>query len=270
MLSMFSPRSAFVVLAGAVLSGGCAQTPTSPSSLAPSAAVAALPQTSPPVPPRLGLTPPRALGLTRFVAFGDSITFGTKSSFDARFLYEDLNGGYVERLQNALNTYHAPQQFVVINEGVPGELAVNAQARFRSVLANRQPQAILLLEGINDLSNDVSVSRIGSALSQLLDISAAAGLPVIIATMFQTYESTDPNGVVRPNAASVVPALNAEIRRVAAGRLNVYLVDLEPRLRNRALLGGDGLHLEDAGFDVVASLFLAAIEAAFQVRGSFQ
>ena len=76
--------------------------------------------------------------------------------------------------------------------------------------------------------------------------------------------------VVRTNAASLVPAYNAQIRQLAAGRLNVHVLDLEPIMRNRAYVGNDGLHLTDAGFEVMASAFMAAIETAFPVRGSFQ
>ena len=39
---------------------------------------------------------------------------------------------------------------------------------------------------------------------------------------------------------------------------------------NRALLGGDGLHPTEAGYDRMASAFLTAIERAFPIRGSFQ
>ena len=224
---------------------------------------------SAPVPPRIGITPPRALGVTRFVAFGDSITWGAQSSFDPRFLFAAANGGYVDRLQAALNTYHAPQQFTVINEGVPGELAINAVTRFRSMLTTRRPEAVLLLEGINDLNNDLGVSRTVSALSQLVSAATSLGVPVVVATMYPTYESTF-EGVVRSNAASLVPAFNAEVRRLVAGRLNVHLVDLEPAMRERRYVGNDGVHLTDEGFQVMSSQFLAVIEAAFPVRGSFQ
>lgn len=254
----------------AVVLAGCGQTPTSPTSVVPAVSVGSVPQTAVPVPPRDAINPPRAVGLTRFVAFGDSITWGAESAFDPRFLFADVNGGYVERLQAALNTYHAPQTFTVFNEGQPGELALNAVTRFRAVLTNRRPQAVLLLEGINDLNNDVGVSRTVGALRQLLDVATGMGIPVVIATMYQTYESIDPTGVVRTNAAALVREFNSELRRMAAGRLNVYLLDLEPRMRDRQLVGNDGLHLEPAGFDVMASAFLSAIETAFPVRGSFQ
>ena len=60
------------------------------------------------------------------------------------------------------------------------------------------------------------------------------------------------------------------VRQLASGRINVHLVDLEPVMGTRSLVGADGVHLEDSGFEVMASTFMAAIEAAFPVRGSFQ
>jgi lysophospholipase L1-like esterase len=218
----------------------------------------------------LTIVPPRALGLTRFVAYGDSITWGARSSFLDEVFVAASNGGYPERLQQWLTAAHPPQQITVFNEGLPGEFATFALSRYRAVLANRRPQAVLLLEGINDLAGGVGISRIIDALRQMLDLAAPFGVPVLIATMYQTYAVVSPEGSYRENGAPLVPAFNAEIRRLAAGRLNVYLVDLEPAMTNRALVGADGVHLEDAGFDVMAAEFQRVIETVFRVRGSFQ
>lgn len=257
-------------LVSLVLLAGCSHTPTSPTAVAPQVAIGSIPQSATAVPPRVSAAPPRAVGLTRFVAFGDSITWGATSAFDARFLFAAANGGYVERLQVALDTYHAPQRFTVTNEGQPGELAVNALARFRAVLTSRRPEAVLLLEGINDLNNEIGVSRTIGGLRSMLDAAASLGIPVLIGTMYQTYQTTDPDGFVRPNGAEAVSSFNAEVRRLAVGRLNVHLVDVYPAMNDRRLVGADGLHLSDDGFDVLASVFLTAIENAFPVRGSFQ
>src|SRR5690554_2526567 len=114
-------RIVCVVSAGVALLAGCSETPTSPSSSPMAGAVVGeVSQTTVPVPPRITLAPPGAVGLTRYVAFGDSITWGAYSAWDPRFLFAAANGGYPERLQAALNTYHAPQTFTVINEGLPG------------------------------------------------------------------------------------------------------------------------------------------------------
>jgi lysophospholipase L1-like esterase len=267
---MFSVRLACLALSAAALVSGCGQTPTAPTAVVPAVTVGVVPQTSTPLPPRDSINPPRAVGVTRFVAFGDSITWGALSAWDPRFFMADIDGGYVERLQVALNTYHAPQVFTLFNEGLPGEWASDGGTltRFRRQLTERRPGAVLLLEGINDLNNGASPQVVAAGLQRMLDAAAAVGVPVLIATMYQTYETTDPDGNVRPNGAAQVPALNREIRRIATGRLNVYVVDLEGAI-GRHLVGADGIHLERAGFDVMATKFLAAIEAAFPVRGSF-
>jgi lysophospholipase L1-like esterase len=269
---MLLVRLGWLYVVCAVAISGCAKSPTAPSAGSAPIVIGGLPQGAAPAPPRLTISPPRAIGVTRFVAFGDSITWGAQSAYDPRYLFAAASGGYAERLQAGLNTYHAPQQFVVFNEGVPGEWATDPRTlpRLRAAVVNRQAQAVLLLEGINDLSSGAGVSRTVSGLGQLASAVASLGIPVVIATMFQTYEVTGPDGVRRTNAASEVPAFNAQIRQMVAGRPNVYLVDLEPVMRNRSYVGNDGLHLTDAGFEVMAATFLAAIESAFPVRGSIQ
>lgn len=268
---MFVVRLSSVVVC-ALAVAACSKAPTSPSPTSPQIILGSQPSTSAPAAPRISINPPKAIGVTRFVAFGDSLTWGAYSSFDPRLLFAAANGGYVERLQAGLNLHHAPQQFVVFNEGLPGEWATDPKTvtRLRNAIVARQAQAVLLLEGINDLNNGVPISTTITGLGQLVNAATSMGVPVVLATMFQTYPSTGPDGVVRSNGASAVPPYNQQIRQLAVGRLNVHVVDLEPIMRNRAYVGNDGLHLTDAGFEVMASAFMAAIETAFPVRGSFQ
>jgi lysophospholipase L1-like esterase len=259
-----------VVCAG--LLGGCSKTPTAPSPASSQIVLGSQPALTAPPAPRISLTPPRGIGVSRIVAFGDSITWGAYSSYDPRFLFAAANGGYPERLAAGLNVHHAPQRFTVFNEGVPGEWASapGTLTRLRTTLTSRQAQALLLLEGINDLSNDHSVSATAAGLGQLINAATAMGVPVIVATMFQTYVSTSPEGSLRTNGASRVAAYNQAVRQLAAGRVNVHLLDLEPMMNNRSYVGNDGVHLTDAGFEVMASAFMNALEKAFPVRGSFQ
>ncbi len=266
-LWLFGTAAALICLAA-----GCARTPTAPSDVSPGPAIGVIPQTPPPVPPRAQTGPLTAVGATRFVAFGDSITYGTLSSFDGGALFDVPTHSYPVRLGLGLDFYHAPQQFSIINRGVPAEaVADGGVRRIASVLASDRPQALLLLEGINDLNGGRSVSATVAALDTVLDHARLYNVTVLIATMFQTYVSEAPDGRIRTNAADLVPSFNAAIRQMAAGRQNVFLVDIEPAFRGRRhLVGGDGLHPSEEGYEVMASTFMAAIEAAFPVRGSFQ
>jgi lysophospholipase L1-like esterase len=254
------------------LSAACSQLPTAPTSTTGGATIGLVSLEPPPVPPRLGpgLTT-SALGATSFVAFGDSITAGTLSSFDGMFLYDVPSHAYSERLRLALNQYHAPQTFTIVNEGVPGETASQGERRIGNVLATRRPQALLLLEGVNDMNGGVTAVRAASSVAQMVNIARLYNVTVLVALMPQTYEVTTPNGVVHENSATQIVPFNSEIRRLTAGLQNVHVVDLHASFgANRSYMGGDGLHPSEAGYQRMAQEFLAAIERVFPVTGGVQ
>jgi lysophospholipase L1-like esterase len=262
-----------------IAASACSETPTSPTRTPTSAAgLVALGQLAVPVPPALVPDAADVLGATRFVAFGDSITYGVISNFDGSILYDVSSASYPVRLQLGLTTYHPRQGslFGVLNRGVPGEPVVSVpgfpggSVRIDSVLAIDRPQVLLLLEGINDLGGGTSVDAVASGLQRILDRSVAAGAPVLIATMYQTFPVINGQGQERSNGADLVPALNQRIRQLA-NRQNVYLVDLYAAFgTGSGLVGPDGLHPTQQGFEVMASVFLAEIQRRFPVRGSFQ
>ena len=264
----------------ALVATGCAnpsQAPTAPSSVL---SRGAAPQGGVPAPAdSLGTV--NALGATRFVAWGDSITFGTLSSFDGAFLFDPPPGfSYPSQLHSALESGFPLQDFTVDNLGEPGEYAVNAvsSGRFAREMAAHRPQGLLLLEGINDLNNGGSISAVVSSLSQMIDIARLYNTTVLVSTMFQTCVSVQPGtGTVRENSADKIPAFNSALQAMAAGRQNVYVVDMYGAFRNNCgpdggvgLLGGDGLHPTGNGYAVMAGTFANALRARFPVRGSFQ
>ena len=261
------------------MAGACAELPSSPTAPSPVLSRGAVPQAgTPPAVPVPGQ--PAALGATHYLAFGDSITYGTTSSFDGAFLFAPQPGAaYSNNLDGILESNYPTQDFTVDNEGSPGEWATQAvsSGRFATAMAVARPQGLLLLEGINDLNNSVSISATVNALSQMIAIARVYNTTVLVATMFQTCVSTSPTGVVRDNAADKIVAFNAAVRSMAAGRQNVYVVDLYPAFGNNCgpdggigLLGGDGLHPSASGYTVMASTFANAIASAFAVRGSYE
>jgi len=234
-------------------------------------------QTPPPVPPRSHTGPIVAVAAGRFVSFGDSLTYGTISSADGTMLYEMPSQSYPERLRLGLERYNRPPglapgaYFSVANRGIPGETAAQGTSRLPSVLATDRPQVLLLLEGVNDLGAGRSVAATLSSLEALLNTARLYNVPVVMATMFQTYQVETPDGRMRENAATLISPFNSGIRQLASGRTNVFLVDLEAVFgSNRSLVGGDGLHPTEQGYEVMATAFMTVIETSFPVRGSFQ
>src|SRR5688572_29020732 len=106
---MFAARLSALLLVCSIVSSGCSQTPTGPSTAAAVAPTAANSQALVAIPPGLTIAPPQAVGITRFVAFGDSITWGATSAWlSAGMFFAAANGGYPERLAANLSTFHAP------------------------------------------------------------------------------------------------------------------------------------------------------------------
>jgi acyl-CoA thioesterase-1 len=253
------------------VAGACTTSPTSPSASDAAGALTVGVASEGPVsvPNAIVPTPPQALGATRFLAFGDSITYGALSEFDGGFIVLDAAGSYPRLLQSMLNQFNAPQTFAMQNAGLPGETARAGIDRLPGVLATHRPQVVLLLEGINDLNFDVSVNQTAANVRHLVDIARLFNCTVLVATMPQTYHSVDPNtGRVRENSTEEIVPFNNEVRRLVAGMQNVHIVDIYAAFgSNRSLMGNDGLHPSPAGYQVMAQQFHAAISSIFPVRG---
>jgi lysophospholipase L1-like esterase len=247
-------------------------TPTAPSADTPAVVLGTASQETPSVPATLIPTPPQALGATRFMAFGDSITAGALSAFDGGFILGDVANAYPTLLQSMLNQYNAPQRFTVVNEGVPGETARVGVDRLPGELNTHQPQVVLLLEGINDLNFDVPVTQVANNVQYLVQTARLFNCTVLVATMPQTYYSVDPiSGRVRYNSTEKIVPFNDEVRRLVSGLQNVHIVDIYSAFgSDRSLMGGDGLHPSVAGYQRMAQVFHQRISQIFPVRGSLQ
>lgn len=227
------------------------------------------------------LGPVNAVGATRFLAFGDSITQGVLSSFDGSVLFDPPAGSdYPSQLDSLLEATFTTQDFTVDNYGVGGDEIGNALAngRLNNALAVTRPQGLLLLMGINDLNSGKTVTTVVGYLQQAIDLARVYNATVLVATMFQTCVTTDPtSGRVRTNSYDRIVSFNNALRAMAAGRQNVHVVDIYAAFghncgddRGINLLGGDGLHPSSSGYSVMASVFGQAIRDRFAVRGSFQ
>lgn len=258
-----------------LVTGACTTTPTAPSAGASTGTlVLGAASSGPDAAPSVVIpAPSQALGATRFVAFGDSITAGVLSEvFDGMFLADEA-GSYPTLLRNAFIQYHQPQMFTVFNEGVPGETARVGADRLPGVLTTREPQVLMLLEGINDMATaGRSPEQTAANVHYMVETARLFNCTVLVATMPQTYYSFNPNtGRERFNAADKIVPFNTELRRLVSGMQNVHVVDLYAAFgSDRSMMGPDGLHPTPAGYTRMAETFYNTIRAVFPVRGSLQ
>lgn len=216
---------------------------------------------------RIDVRTPQAGGA--IVAFGDSITEGALSSFDANRRYPDLLDARVADFAGLVGSG-------VVNAGIGGNWLLHdgfgprARDRFqRDVLQVTNARAVVVLMGINDLhaanagiGPAVGAEELTKALSDLVLQGHEAGLRVYLATLLPCRG----NGY----ASDVTEAARMELNRWIRTQTQADgVVDLDaalgdpaaPARLNPAYDSGDALHPNDAGMAAIARAFDLALLA---------
>jgi len=218
-----------------------------------------------------------ALVGTTFMAFGDSITAGengiigppdvpcTSSPSRRGILFIDGCNTYPIMLENLLVGRYTSQEPTVINSGVRGETTGDGLNRLPGVLASTPSDALLLLEGVNDLPGNASA--IVPNLRSDIQVARGAGVKqVFLSTLIPLQQK--PGSRFDPSVPGLIAPTNVQIRALATEQ-GVVLVDNEAAFLavgdyGSTLLEDDGEHPTPAGYQVIAQTFFQAIEANFE------
>ena len=213
----------------------------------------------------VAVTGPPRLRSTTFLAFGDSITAGTKSDpVTLRLIPAPY--AYTVLLQGQLARRYTLQTPVVWNEGEGGEFTTQGLIRLRPLLQQFRPEVLLLMEGTNDLLDGARGADTAIVnLRQMIAVAKSLNIQVALATVAPQR----PNGVRNRGAvAALVPSFNDRIRALAASEA-VVLVDVHAAMRdNLNLIGVDDLHPTEMGYSVMADVFYQAVVRAFEAPGT--
>lgn len=204
--------------------------------------------------------PPR-LAVTRFLAFGDSMTEGLLEVRPAGTSPSERLD-YPSQLAGMLTSTFVGQPIEVVNAGRGGERATEGLARLPRLLAREHPDVLLLMEGTNDLVDyQQGVSASIEALTRMVTMAQGAHVRTLIASI-----PPQRLGSRRAWAGQMVPVFNARLRRVAIDK-GWKLVNVDFAFDNlNTLLGPDGLHPTAAGYHRIAQTFFDAITASFEVK----
>lgn len=215
-----------------------------------------------------------SISKTRFLAFGDSITAGevtfpvTSSGFGPTSYKLILvpSAAYPTVLNRQLAARYQAQAnaIAVANYGVGGERAVNARDRFFAALGTERPDAVLLMEGYNDIGQgaDGAASAAAREIGIMAGEARRRGMRVFLATV-----APGRPGGNRTIAPVLLTDYNNRMRAVAAAE-GAILVDINAALATdvNRYIGVDGLHPTELGYAKIAETFFAAIRAEFEVR----
>jgi lysophospholipase L1-like esterase len=213
--------------------------------------------------------------MTRFLAFGDSITAGEVSfpvaavqrdgtpSFRLRLVPEASYPTVLTSLLTARYTAQVPN-IVVANEGRSGEMARDESARLRFVqaISSHRPEVVFIMHGYNDIGNPSVLTDTANAIGRMASEARNRGVRVFIANLAPS-RTTGNNA--RPSSS--VTGFNERLLPVIRGE-GATLVDIYSAILPdvNTYIGLDGLHPNEAGYRKIAETFLAAIQANLEVR----
>jgi lysophospholipase L1-like esterase len=222
------------------------------------------------------------LGVTTFLAFGDSITEGeipdstdTPTSF-GRFqpfvVHRDL--AYPNVLQGLLaqRYYTQATTLTVTNDGLVGETTTNGLQRLTADLPKYKPDVLLLLEGLNDLDGTPAAQQKAIAnLQSMIQMAQRRGTRVMISTLLPQNPPGQCGGCrsTTTTAAWIQPFNTALLQM--ADSAHVAVVDMHASMQADIadwISPLDGEHPTAAGYQEMALVFEQHIQTAFEVSAA--
>ncbi len=208
----------------------------------------------------LFLLPALAVAQKRYIAFGDSITFGTGDA-TSRPVSEM---GYPGRLDDLLAARGITA--TIINAGLPAEATPEAVSRIDRVLRTTPADVLLLMEGTNDIGLQVSVETATFNLNRIAEKAENQGLQVVHASIIPRLPSAnrDADNKIAAELAGTLRDLAWDKNRGFADPFEVFFW----QTANFATLyigGIDKLHPNAAGYDKLAEVFADVISETDKV-----
>jgi lysophospholipase L1-like esterase len=211
------------------------------------------------------------------VAFGDSITDGTRST-------PDTNNRWPDVFARRLASHGGPLRLAVINAGIAGNrvlsngafsAGINALARFEhNVLAQPGVTHVIFMEGINDIgqgreNESPSADDIIAGHKQIIERAHSHGIKIFGATLTPFYAA----GYYTEVGDQKRRAVNEWIRTSKAydGAIDFDKATRDPNDPKRLLAAFDScdhLHPNDAGYKAMADAIDPALFKPAPVRSS--
>jgi lysophospholipase L1-like esterase len=154
-----------------------------------------------------------------------------------------------------------------INRGISGQTTPQMLIRFRPDVVALQPKVVVILAGTNDIAGNTGPSTlemIEDNLMSMAELARANGIKVVLSSVMPVCDYIRPQTERRPPEKIV--ALNAWMKSYAEKNGFVYLDYYSAMLDEKGMLKQeltfDGLHPNDAGYEVMGPLAEKAIALA--------
>lgn len=162
-----------------------------------------------------------------------------------------------------------PNQTTYLNRGISGQTTPQMLLRFRPDILAHKPKVVVILAGTNDIAGNtgpMTLEEIEGNLQSMAELAKVNGIQVVLASVMPVCDYIRPQTERRP--MDKIKALNAWIKDYAAKNKHTYLDYFTPMLDEQGMfkkeLTYDGLHPNDAGYDVMLPLAEKAIAQALK------
>jgi len=201
----------------------------------------------------------------KIVFLGDSITQGGGGA-----------KGYITLATKAITTAHPDFGLTTVNAGISGNKVPNLQSRLEKDVLSKKPTIVFIYIGINDvwhwkkqpdgtMTGGTPKDKYEEGLKDIIARITQAGARAILCTPSVIGEKA-----AGTNNSDAMLEEYAELSRKVAAETKTQLVDLRkafleylkannPENKDRGILTGDGVHLNEAGNRLVAEQMLKAL-----------
>lgn len=200
------------------------------------------------------------LQYNKFIAFGDSITYGTIDRESAPEL------GYIPRLLFLLQSQLYSNAYVV-NEGSPGFITSEGLERIEDVIKNHKGKYLLFHYGTNDMAHtDIPLDSVKENITKMIEIALKYNIKPILTTLIPG--NGDRNGRGRYGGDIYIyrsEYISDGIRDIAIAK-NIPLLDFQKIFVNFPESDGgylslmsDELHPSEKGYQLMAEKWLHSL-----------
>jgi lysophospholipase L1-like esterase len=157
-----------------------------------------------------------------------------------------------------------------VGRGISGQTTPQMLVRFRQDVIALKPAVVVILGGTNDIAGNTGPSTlemIEDNLASMAEVAKSNGIKVVLSSVLPVFDYPWKPGL---EPAQKIVTLNAWMKRYCASQGCIYLdyhsAMSDARQGMRAELSGDGVHPNEAGYNVMAPLVEAAIAKALGGR----
>ena len=154
-----------------------------------------------------------------------------------------------------------------INRGISGQTTPQMLVRFRADVIKLKPKVVVILAGTNDIAGNTGPSTlemIEDNLISMAQLAKANDIKVILCSVLPVYDYPWKPGL---EPAGKIITLNKMIKSYAEKSGSIYLdffsAMVDDRNGLRSEFSKDGVHPNEAGYNVMEPLTEKAIEKAF-------